>query len=59
MRAYPIPLQSRLTLTERRGPDNKTLLESDLFYVAVTPPKLAIPIDVVFRIGCSRVRGIC
>lgn len=55
LRAYPIVLPMALKLNHHR--DNP-LIESALFYIEVQPPKLTIPIDVVFRIGCTRSRGV-
>lgn len=55
MRAYPVTLPQGLKMNQRSHP----LTESALFYIEVKPPKIGIPIDVVFRIGCTRSRGVC
>jgi hypothetical protein len=54
MRAYPVVLPQGLKMNSRGHP----LTESELFYIEVKPPKIVVPIDVVFRIGCTRSRGV-
>jgi len=57
MRAYPIILPQGLKMNSRDH--HPPLVENELFYVEVKPPKVNVPIDVVFRIGCTRSRGVC